>query len=146
MAIFIIFPPSEVRSVHQEWPIAGRNSAAHRLEFIGITVRRANMIEWHISLKTAFGYALLPYISPLDLYLLLELSRGSHVCANISKTIKKKLKATSVGELGHLISKISGKAIADAEERLSAGCDLAKRTPKRCPSLQPLLMDIRDAE
>ena len=45
---------------------------------------------------------------------------GEVICAGIPRAIKE-LKNTIVSELGYLLSQISEKAIADAEERLSAG-------------------------
>ena len=63
------------------------------------------------------------------------------MCSDTSKTIKK----LKVSEFGHLLSQLS-KAIADAEERLSAGGDLGVRELKRGHLLQTLLMDGRDSE
>ena len=48
------------------------------------------------------------------------------ICADTPKAIKW-LENISVGELGPFSSQLSDKAIADAEERLSAGGGLAKR-------------------
>ena len=78
----------------------------------------------------------LPYdISALTFYFWDFLEE--RICADTPKTIKE----LNVNEFGRLVSQLSNTAIADAEERLSAGGDLGVGELKRGHLLPTLLMD-----
>ena len=88
--------------------------------------------ERHISLKSVIECALFYFWDFLE----------ERICADTPKTIKE----LKVSEFVHLLSQLSNKAIADAEEHLSVGGDVGIRELKRGHSLQMLLMDGRDSE
>ena len=82
-----------------------------------------------MSLKSTAECVPFPYdINPLDFYLYDFLEE--RICADTPNTIKE-LKDTSVSEFGHLLSQLSDKAMADAEERQPAGCDLESERSNR---------------
>ena len=76
--------------------------------------------ERHVSLESRGRVWFAPIQHQAPWLLLLDLPE-EHICSGTPKTIKEVKKKTRVSERGYLFSQIYEKAIADAEERLSAG-------------------------
>ena len=120
--------------------IAGWISSAHRLEFTGMTVGELPSSRAAYQREKRDRVRPLPHdISPLAFYFWDFLEE--RICAGTPR-----LSVLKVSEFGHLLSQLSNKAIADAEELLSVGGDLGIRELKRGHLLQTLLMDGRDSE